>query len=210
MSCKGFFKSITHLLSISRAIPLPGFKCTIWFGWIQGLVLTKSPRNLTVFTSWRSKDIILPSILNVGVALFTLDYLVNILPGIFGDRKETPFFVFLLTQGFASTYVIILGLLRAYLVVNAKPFSSFLKRIEHGGDSRRRNQSSLRILFDGKLTGILLLLLMAVVVAQSAAGAWIFANAKNSSHSWFAPLLGTKVYGGIAVILYIFPSSWHK
>ena len=82
--------------------------------------------------------------------------------------------------------------MRAYLVVNAKLFSSFIKHVEVLSTA-----SAGRGKGNGKRTGIHVIVAVTVASIQSVMLAW-FLSKSNGSRSWFFPLLGNRLYGILA------------
>ena len=192
-------KPTKFVVDMFKSMALPGFKFTIWLGWILGVVLTRNPRNITVFTSWRSLHAILLLLYNAFFAIFLLDYAFNVLPANLVKKDNTSFLTTILTQSFGQLYAILLTTMRAYLIVNAKSFSSFFKDIEDlSNASTRRGHRNC------KRTGILVILAVTVVFFQSVFLAW-FLSKFNGTQSWLVTLLGNRFYAILAFFLLASP-----
>lgn len=193
-------KPIRLIVTIFQSVTLPGFKFTIWLGWILGVVFTKNPRNFAVFTSWKSLHVIFPLVFNACIAFLTLNFALHIMPFIVGEGAEINPFVAVVTQGFEIIYATIFAITRAYLVVNVKSFSSFFKNIENWCNRSAVPRKAKR---NSQKTGILVVLVLIAVTIQSVFMGLINSTV-NRDQSWFCAL-GNNAYVIIAVIMMTWP-----
>ena len=129
---------------------------------------------------------------------FWMDYSLNVLPANAVKKDRTSFLVTVLTQSFGHLYAILWSAMRAYLIVNAKAFSSFFQDIEdYGNASTRRGNRN------GKKTGILVTVAVTVVFIQSVMLS-LFLSKANGSQSRLFTLLGNRLY---AILAFFFMSG---
>ena len=179
---------------------LPGFKFTIWLGWVTGLILTRTPENIKELKSWISAYTLLPLVSSACMVIFAVDFIVNIMPANVRDRHNGNIATKNLGLGFAAVRVLVIAITRVYFLVQAKEVSSFLENVENKYGFKAESSNKYR-----KAGSIRLLLIFLTAFAQAIIFSLGF-HQMDKEQSWFNGV-GTYAHTIVAHVIISWPAS---
>ena len=168
---------IKSVMKIVQNTELPGFKFTIWLGWITGLILARSPKNVQELKSWVAVHTIFPLTLTGCMVVYAVDVILNVMPSNMKKDLSGNFISAAVGNGFAVGHIFLIAILRVYFLLKAKQISAFLVKIT--------NHHSPFAKIDNKKSGIMLLFLFAIACTESVGVPCMFYQL-HKTHSWFS------------------------
>lgn len=150
---------------------------TLILGYLTGLIFTPNPLKFTPFLTWKSFYTLYACAIGTTSVVFNLDYRINIFPYLVSKATERSDFARTLLQGFVLAHVALVGLLRLYLFLRAKPISALIcsvanAHVHKGGYSKPR------------MSMVVLLVLTVGHIVLHAVASFSF----DRSRSWFHAL----------------------
>ena len=171
---------IKSVMKITENITLPCLNFTIWLGWITGLIITRSPKNVREIKTWIALHTVFPLTLSSCIAIYATDMILNLMPANIKKDFGGNFISAAVGNGFAVGNIVSIAILRLYFLLNAKQVSAFLeiiKNSQHNPYTKICNSKS----------GIFLLGLL-VINSTEFIGLSYLLHRADKTLSWFSSL----------------------